>query len=133
MALVHLVIALALLEFFAFGWAVGRAREKYQVPAPAIAGNPVFERYFRVQMNTLEQLVIFVPSILTFGHYVSGYVAAALGVLFIIGRAVYFQGYVQAAEKRHVGFLLSALPNAALLLGAIFGAGRAVLASHWGA
>ena len=63
MALVHLVIALALLEFFLFGWAVGHAREKYQVPAPAVSGNPTFERYFRAQMNTLEQLVIFVPSI----------------------------------------------------------------------
>ena len=127
MALVHLTIALALLEFLVFGWAVGRARDKYQVKAPATSGNPVFERYYRVHMNTLEQLIVFIPSVLIFARYINVYVAAGLGALFIIGRAVYFRGYVAAPEKRHVGFTLSAIPNVALLLGAIFGAIRALL------
>jgi len=122
MNLVHLVMMLALLEFLGFGWAVGRARDRYNVPAPATSGNEQFERYFRVQMNTLEQLVIFVPAILLFAQYVSGYLAAALGVLFIVGRAVYFRGYVQAAEGRHVGFLLSGIPNIVLLFGGLVGA-----------
>ena len=69
MAYVHLVIVLALLEFMLFGLAVGSARARYKVPAPATAGHEVFERYFRVQMNTLEQLVVFLPSIWLFGHY----------------------------------------------------------------
>ncbi|HLY53305.1 MAG TPA: MAPEG family protein, partial [Steroidobacteraceae bacterium] len=63
MAVAHLVLALALLEFFYFGLAVARARATYKVPAPATSGNEVFERYFRVHMNTLEQLIIFVPGI----------------------------------------------------------------------
>jgi uncharacterized membrane protein YecN with MAPEG domain len=122
MPYVHIVIALALLEFFLFGVAVARARATYRVMAPATAGHEVFERYFRVQMNTLEQLVIFVPSILMFGVYVNAWLAAALGLTFIIGRAVYFVGYVRAAEGRHIGFVLSAVPNLVLLGGGLAGA-----------
>ena len=121
MPYVHIVIALALLEFFLFGVAVARARATYRVMAPATAGHEVFERYFRVQMNTLEQLVIFVPSILMFGVYVNAWLAAALGLTFIIGRAVYFVGYVRAAEGRHIGFVLSAVPNLVLLGGGLAG------------
>jgi glutathione S-transferase len=127
MALVHLTIGLALIEFLVFGWAVGRARVTYRVSAPATTGNEVFERHFRAHMNTLEQLLVFIPSILLFAHYVSPYIAAALGALFIIGRAVYFMGYVRAAEGRHAGFLLSAIPNVALLLGGLVGVLRALL------
>ena len=122
MPYVHIVIALALLEFFLFGVAVARARATYRVMAPATAGHEVFERYFRVQMNTLEQLVIFVPSILMFGVYVNAWLAAALGLTFIFGRAVYFVGYVRAAEGRHLGFVLSAVPNLVLLGGGLAGA-----------
>ena len=121
MPYVHIVIALALLEFFLFGVAVARARATYRVMAPATAGHEVFERYFRVQMNTLEQLVIFVPSILMFGVYVNAWLAAALGLTFIVGRAVYFVGYVRAAEGRHSGFVLSAVPNLVLLGGGLAG------------
>jgi len=127
MLYVEVVIALALVEFTLFGLAVARARERYHVPAPATTGNEVFERYFRVQMNTLEQLVVFVPSILLFAHYVNGYLAAALGVLFIIGRALYFRGYVRSPEGRHLGFTLSGIPNLILLLGGLIGAIRALI------
>jgi glutathione S-transferase len=126
MPLVHLVIALALGEFFLFGIAVARARTRYHVAAPAVSGHAVFERYFRVQMNTLEQLIVFVPAALLFARYVNAYTAAALGALFIIGRAVYFRGYVHAPEGRHIGFVLSAVPNVALLIGGILGALRAL-------
>lgn len=122
MSLAHLVIALALVEFFAFSWAVGRARVRYNVPAPATTGNPTFECYFRVQMNTLEQLVIFLPSMVMFAHYWGANIAAALGALFIIGRAIYFYGYTRAPERRHMGFLVSSLPNLALLIGSVAGA-----------
>jgi glutathione S-transferase len=125
MAYVHLV--LALLEFLLFGQAVGRARTRYKVPAPAMSGHEVFDRYFRAQMNTLEQLVLFLPSIWLFGHYINAWAAVALGVLFIVGRALYFRGYVQAAESRHAGFVLSAIPNVTLLVGALIGVVRAVL------
>ena len=126
MAYVHLVIVCALLEFLLFCYAVGRARSRYNVPAPAMSGHEVFDRYFRAQMNTLEQLVVFLPSIWLFAHYVNAWAAVALGVLFILGRALYFRGYVQAAESRHAGFTLSAIPNVTLLVGALIGVLRAV-------
>ncbi len=79
MALVAAVIALALIEFIVFGLLVARARVRCQVAAPATTGHPVFERYFRVQQNTLEQLIVFVPSVWLFGYYVSALWAAGLG------------------------------------------------------
>ena len=127
MAYVQLVMLLALLEFLLFGFAVGSARSRYKVPAPATAGHEVFERYFRVQMNTLEQLVVFLPSIWLFAHYINAWAAAALGVLFIVGRALYFRGYVQAPQSRHAGFVLSAIPNVTLLVGALIGVIRALI------
>lgn len=122
MALVNLIVALALLQFFAFATAVGIAREKYNVAAPATVGNEVFERYYRVQMNTLELLVMFVPASWMFGFYVSARVAAGLGAIYLIGRCVYFFSYVKNPKKRSLGFGLSAGPVVALVIGALIGA-----------
>jgi glutathione S-transferase len=127
MALVNLIVALALLQFFAFATAVGRAREKYNVPAPATTGNEVFERYFRVQMNTLELLVMFVPGIWMFGFYVSARVAVGLGALYLVGRCVYYFAYVKDPRRRSLGYGLSAGPVAALVIGALVGAVRAAI------
>jgi uncharacterized MAPEG superfamily protein len=124
--LVALVVLLALVEYYAFGILVGRARGRYGVAAPAITGHPVFERYMRVQQNTLEQLIIFVPAILAFGHYLSARLAAGLGVVFLIGRLVYLRGYVEAPEKREAGALLSALAIGVLVVGALIGVLRAL-------
>jgi uncharacterized membrane protein YecN with MAPEG domain len=128
MPFVHIVIVLALIEFFYFGIAVAKARGRYKIAAPATTGNEVFERYFRVQMNTLEQLVIFIPSILIFAIYWSPYVAAALGAVFIIGRLLYFLTYVKDPRKREIGFFLTVTPTMALAVGGIFGAVRSLLA-----
>ncbi len=122
MPLVAAVIVLALLEFLVFGLLVGRARVRCQVQAPATTGHPVFERYFRVQQNTLEQLIVFVPSMWLFGMYVSALWAAGLGVVFILGRILYLTGYVADPKKRSAGFGLSYLPNMILAVGALVGA-----------
>ena len=127
MALVNLLVALALLQFFAFATAVGMAREKYNVAAPATTGNEVFERYFRVQMNTLELLIMFVPAIWMFGFYVSDNVAAGLGAIYIIGRGIYFFSYVKDPKKRSLGYGLSAGPVAVLVIGALIGAAAGVI------
>jgi glutathione S-transferase len=125
MPYVHIVIGLALAQFLYFALAVAGARGRYKVAAPAVTGNDIFERYLRVQMNTLEQLIVFIPSILLFGQYLSPYVAAAVGGVFLIGRLVYFFAYVKEPKKREFGFILSFVPTVILLSGAIFGAVRA--------
>lgn len=127
MPFVAAVTAAAVLQFFWFGILVGRARARYNVQPPAITGNEVFERYFRVQQNTLEQLVIFIPSIWIFATYVNATAAAALGAVFIVGRQLYQTGYVADPKKRFAGFGLSALPNLVLALGGLAGAVAAAL------
>ena len=127
MPLVHIVVGLALVQFLFFCFAVGRARGTYKVAAPATTGNEMFERYFRVQMNTLELLILFVPSILIFGQYFSAYVAAALGAIYLVGRLIYFTSYVKDPKSRSMGYGLSALPVMILLAGSIFGAIRAAV------
>jgi uncharacterized membrane protein YecN with MAPEG domain len=124
---VAVVILLALVEYVAFGMLVGRARGKYGVPAPAVAGHEVFERYFRVHQNTLEILVVFVPAMWLFGTYVDPTWAALLGLVYVVGRILYLRGYVADPAKREVGFGLSVLPVIVLLLGALWGAGRQLL------
>lgn len=122
MSIVHAVIALALVQFFVFAGFVGRARIKYGVKAPAVTGDPIFERYYRVHYNTMEQLVTFIPGMLLFGFYINAVVAAVLGLFFIIGRTVYFRAYIADPAKRGAGFGLSMLPIMILLLGGLGGA-----------
>ncbi len=122
MNIVHAVIALALVQFFVFAALVGRARVKYGVKAPAVTGDPIFERYYRVHYNTMEQLVTFIPGMLLFGFYINAVAAAALGLFFIIGRIVYFRAYIADPAKRGAGFGLSMLPIMILLLGGLGGA-----------
>jgi len=127
MEYVAMVILIALVEYAVFGGLVGRARGKYGVHAPAVSGHPVFERYFRVQQNTLEQLVVFVPAIWLFGTYVDATWAALLGLVFVVARVLYLVGYVKDPAKREVGFALSSISVVALLLGALWGVARQVL------
>ncbi len=122
MAWVTIVAMLALLEYFFFSIKVGQARGKYGVKAPATTGNEHFERYHRVHQNTMEQLVMFIPSLFTFANLVSTTWAAILGVVFIVGRAVYFNLYIGNPDKRGPGVLISLLATAVLIIGSIIGA-----------
>jgi uncharacterized MAPEG superfamily protein len=124
---VAIVIALALVQYVVFGMLVGWARGKYGVKAPAVTGHEVFERYFRVHQNTLELLVVFVPSIWLFGLYVDPTWAALLGLVYVVARVLYLRGYVADPAKREVGFTLSILPVFVLLAGALWGAGRRLM------
>jgi glutathione S-transferase len=124
MAYVDIVTALALLQFMVFGFKVAKARGRYGVAAPAVAGNQTFERHFRVQQNTLEQLIVFLPALYVFSHYYNPLVAAALGVIYLIGREIYAMTYVKDPKKREAGFLLTVLPVAVLIFGGLFGAVR---------
>ena len=122
MDLVAFVAGLALVEYYVFTLQCGRARGRLGVPAPATTGNAEFERYLRVQYNTIEQLVIFLPALFGFAHFVSPGWAAAFGVVFIVGRALFARGYVRDPARRGPGFALTLLANTVLLLGSIVGA-----------
>jgi glutathione S-transferase len=122
MSYVHIVTALALLQFIVFGFKVGQARERYGVKAPTITGNEVFERHFRVQQNTLEVLVVFVPGLYLFSRYFSPLVAAVLGLIYLVGRELYSRAYVKDPAKRGAGFGMSILPALILVVGGLIGA-----------
>jgi glutathione S-transferase len=129
MNLVYIVMGLALLQYLYFGFAVGGARGRYGVSAPATTGHEMFDRYFRVHMNTLELLVVLVPALPLFAYYINSTWAAALGAVYIVGRFLYFFSYVKDPKKRGPGYGLSFLPVAILLLG---GLGAAIVAQFRG-
>src|SRR5437660_11911100 len=103
-----LVTLLAILFYFFTCARVAKARVAYGVKLPAISGHPDFERVFRVQMNTLEWLPIFLPSLWLFAIYVGDQVAAALGLIWIVGRGVYMLGYTTATARRRPAFFIPA-------------------------
>ena len=122
MAYVDIVTALALLQFLIFGFKVGRARGRYGVKAPAVSGNEIFERHFRIQQNTLEQLIVFLPGLYLFSRYWNPAIAAVLGVIYLAGREVYAAAYVKDPSKREVGYGMTFLPTVVLVLGGLTGA-----------
>ena len=119
MDFVAFVALLALIEYVIIFMLTGRARGQYGVKAPATTGHPVFERWLRVQQNTVEQLVVFLPALFLFSSYVSPRWGGILGLVFIVGRAIYARSYVADPESRSLGFGLSVVPTLLLLLGSL--------------
>ncbi len=119
---VHIIALLAVFQFIAFCILVGAARGKYGIKAPAMTGNEHFERAVRVQMNTLEQLVCFLPALFIAAVYWPQTYVAALGVVYLVGRTLYRQAYVNDPAKRGLGFLLTFLPTTLLALVGLVGA-----------
>ncbi|NEP44162.1 MAG: MAPEG family protein [Okeania sp. SIO2H7] len=114
-----LVTVSALLLYFVVTINVGRARAKYQIMPPQMTGEPNFERAVRVQQNTVEQLILFLPALWLFSLFVSPVWAAIIGGVWVLGRILFAWGYYQAAEKRTPGFGISSLATIALLLGSL--------------
>lgn len=119
MEIVIIVTCMILIEYMVFGFLVGKARATYNVPAPATSGDPIFERYWRVHQNTLEQLVIFLPSMFMFAYLASPTYAAIAGVLFFVGRLLYLRGYVSDPGSRGTGFLIGFVATVFVLIGSL--------------
>src|SRR5512139_507891 len=117
--LTALVTLLAILLYFLTGIGVARARVRYGVKAPATSGHPDFERAFRVQMNTLEWMPIFLPALWLFAIYIGDAIAAGIGAVWIVGRILYVIGYSRAAAKRGSGFAVQAMAGMALWAGGL--------------
>lgn len=114
------VVMLALLQYTWFGIEVGRARGRFEVPAPATTGNENFERFFRAHQNTTEQLVVFLPAIFACAYFVSETLAAAMGLIFVVGRMMYFRGYTDPEKSRSLGFGLGLIANTILILASLY-------------
>ena len=123
MAWVSLVILLALLEYTLFGALVSRARGQFGIKAPAITGHPEFERYFRVQQNTLEHLITLIPAMLIYAWYLSAIWSAVLGLVFVVARLFYAYAYVKEPARRHYPAIVSGVVTMLLMLGGLVGVG----------
>ncbi len=121
MAYVALVTLLLLVQYFVFTLLVGAARGKSGIQAPAVTGDENFERAYRVQMNTLEQLVLTLPALWLSGQYFDPLVAALLGLAFFLGRVLYRAGYVKDPAKRGPGFGIGLLATLGLVGTALWG------------
>lgn len=116
MEAVAIVTILALAQFVFFSIQVGSMRGKHGVKAPAISGHPEFERMFRIQQNTMEQLVAFIPALWMFGYLVNPIWGAGLGIVFIIGRFIYWSSYRKDPASRGAGFTITFIPTAVMLV-----------------
>jgi glutathione S-transferase len=116
MEAVVIVTVLALVQYTFFGIQVGGARRKSGVKAPATSGDQQFECVNRVHQNTLEQLVVFIPALWLYAHYVNPLWGAGMGVVYLIGRFIYSAAYTKDPSSRSLGFMLTFLPGAVMLL-----------------
>jgi uncharacterized MAPEG superfamily protein len=114
MEYVAVITVLILLQYFYFGVASGLARGKAGLEAPAITGDALYERRYRIHQNTMEQLVSFLPAMWLFAYYVSPVYGAGLGVAFLVGRTIYSISYAKNPATRGKGFMIGFI---ALLIG----------------
>lgn len=123
-----LVVALTVLLLVLATGMVGRARGRYGVKAPATAGHPDFERVFRMQMNTVESTVAFLPCLWLATQYFSPLFAGIAGLVWVAARVWYAFAYAEAANKRGMAFIIAAAAAGSLLAVGLWGLARAALA-----
>ena len=116
-----IIIFLALLQYMFFSFRVGMNRDKHDIKAPKTVVNDQWECMYRVHQNTLEQLIIFIPAMLGFQHYMSQTWVILPGVLFLLGRQYYSHQYTKNPEARVPGMVIGFLSNVSLILGSLIG------------
>jgi len=107
--------------YFAFMVNVGRARRKFNIPAPATDGPEDFLRVLRVQANTVEQMVMHLPLLWIAAFAMDDMFAASLGAVWALSRVIYARGYYQKAKRRHKGFVIGLIVDMILFAGAAAG------------
>lgn len=117
--LTGLVTIITLIVYFWMAFKVGKARGTFNIPAPRMDGPDDFLRVLRVQGNTAENLLIFLPALWLFALTIGDLWAAAVGIFYPIGRVLYARGYYAAALKRSTGFTVGLASSTILLLGAL--------------
>lgn len=125
--LTSLAVVLALLVYLVLGFLVGAARGKFNVPAPASSGHPEFDKRYRVHMNTLEQLALFLPAVFLAVPVLGDAVTAAIALVWSLGRIIYARAYFADAAKRGPGFGLTFFPTLILIGVGGYGAVRALI------
>ncbi len=116
MEAVVIITVLALIQYTVFGIQVGGVRQKTGAKAPASTGPDEFERVNRVHLNTLEQLIVFLPALWLYAHHVNALWAAGFGAVYLVGRVIYRSAYIKDPASRTLGFVMSALPSAVMLI-----------------
>lgn len=116
-----MVALLVVIFYFFIATRVPLARRKFNVQLPAITGHPDFERVFRAHQNTLEWMPTFLLPLWLCAFYFSDAGAAILGVVWIVGRAVYYVGYTREVKGRIPGFFVQSIACLLLIIGAIVG------------
>src|SRR5450830_2161206 len=109
------------LLMLAIGVKVGRARGRYDIKAPAVTGNEMFERAYRVQMNTLENAVLLLPALWLYAGFIGDRGAAVIGAVWLVARIWYALAYQSDPSKRGPAFGLAMLAFVGLAAGAIWG------------
>jgi glutathione S-transferase len=122
-----LVTLLTVLLMTGTMYAVGHARGRYGIKAPAVTGHPAFERAYRVQMNTLESTVIFLPTLWLAANYGFSGWAGIAGLVWLFGRVWYAVAYLKDETKRGPGFTVSVIAWVALLVMACIAVCRLML------
>lgn len=125
--LTTLAVVLALIVYLVLGTLVGAARGKWNVPAPLSSGHPEFDKRYRVHMNTLEQLALFLPAVLLAAPVLGDAMTAGIGLVWSLGRILYARAYFVDPAKRSLGFALTAFPALILIGAGAYGAVRTLI------
>jgi glutathione S-transferase len=109
---------------------IGKARRLHSISAPDMTGPDDFNRVIRVHGNTMEAMLLFLPSLWLFAAFNSDLYAGIIGLFFPLGRIIYARGYYQAADKRGRGFMIGFLSTVVLLVGALIAVAQNLLSAY---
>ncbi|XP_038154107.1 microsomal glutathione S-transferase 2 [Cyprinodon tularosa] len=129
-----LLAAVSLLSAFHMGYLarrVGWSRMAHKIMPPAVSGPPEFERTFRAHQNCVEFYPLFLVTLWTCGIFFNEAAAAGTGLLYMVARQIYFNGYIKSTRKRLPGFYLTLAALFTLSLLALTGVAARILDQYF--